>query len=239
MIMCTMQKIHRTLRSLCQDTSAVALVEFAYAAPILLTLIAGGTEIANYATTSMRISSLALQVADNAARIGDGQPDQQKVITEAQINDVLQGALAQAGNLNINGSGMERQANNSLASHAKARIIISSLEPDPNVAHVNKNWIRWQRCLGQDTSYTPQYGLAGADNLVGMGPTGRQVYAPPGTIVMFVEVHYRYAPLFPVVRPGMFGIKNYSDMNTVAAMIVRDDRNVIVDNTAGAPVATC
>ena len=59
-----------------------------------------------------------------------------------------------------------------------------------------------------------------------MGPTGRQVYAPPGSAVIFVEIHYRYEPLFPVLRPGMFGAMNYGDMNTVAAMMVRDDRDM-------------
>ncbi|MEO8724218.1 MAG: TadE/TadG family type IV pilus assembly protein [Sphingobium sp.] len=234
-------RIMRAFFRLGRDTSAVAMVEFAYAAPVLLVLITGGAELANYAITNMRVSALALQVADNAARMGSGDPMQLKVISEAQINDILQGALAQGGTLNINGTGNERQANETYLVKNKARIIISSLEPDPNVAHVNKNWIHWQRCYGQATEYLPQYGAQGLTNLAGMGPAGRQVYAPAGTEVMFVEVHYRYAPLFPVVRAGMFGIMNYKDMNTVAAMIVRDDRSVgaMPDNAQGVAISTC
>ena len=185
----------------------------------------------------MRLSSLALQVADNAARIGEGDPMQAKVITEAQINDILQGALAQAGNLNISGTYSEKQADNTLVVKNKARIVISSLEPDP--VNAGKNYIHWQRCYGLATDYTPRYGEEGDDDMDGMGPPGRQVYAAAGTSVMFVEVHYRYEPLFPVLRSGMFGLMTYRDFDSVAAMVVRDDRNTTLNNTAGAPVSSC
>ncbi|MBB6122472.1 hypothetical protein FHS92_000179 [Sphingobium subterraneum] len=227
----------RTLRRLRRDTSGLALVEFAYVTPIMLLLICAGGELANYSITAMRLSSLALQVADNSARIGTGDPSQVKVITEAQVNDILQGALAQAGNLNINGTYTEKQADNTTQVKNKARIIISSLEPDP--VNAGKNYIHWQRCYGLATDYTPQYGEEGDDNLDGMGPAGRQVTAPTGTSIMFVEVHYRYEPLFPVLRSGMFGLMTYRNFDSVAAMVVRDDRNTTLDNTAGAPVSTC
>jgi Flp pilus assembly pilin Flp len=215
----------RLLARLMHDRSGLALVEFAYATPIMLVMITGGAELANYSITSMRLSALALQVADNASRIGEGDPMVAKKITEAQVNDLLQGALAQGGSLNINGSYSEKQANGSVVTKNKARIVISSLEPDPDPTHVDRNYIHWQRCYGQATDYTPQYGVQGANNLTGMGPTGRQVFAPTGTGVMFVELHYRYEPLFPLIRPEMFGIMGYRDMNTIAAMVVRDDRD--------------
>jgi hypothetical protein len=206
-----------------RDRRGAALVEFAFAAPLLLLLITGGTELANYAITSMRISALALQVADNASRIGEGDAMAAKRVTEAQINDLLRGALAQGGNLNIDGSYSERQNGVSTTTKSKARIIISSLEPDP--AHDGKNYIHWQRCYGQAADYLPQYGMAGDDNLDGMGPEGRQVVATSGSGVIFVEVHYRYEPLFPVLRPGMVGLMGYRDINAIAAMVVRDDRD--------------
>ncbi len=216
----------------------MSLVEFGFSAPLLLLMISGGTELANYSITKMRVSALALQVADNASRMGEGNLLQSKKITEAQINDLLQGALAQGGSLNINGLSSERQANDTRVANPKARIIISSLEPDP--VNVGKNYIHWQRCYGQATSYTPQYGAQGANNLSGMGPTGRQVYAPANNSVIFVEVHYRYEPIFPVVRPEMFGIMTYRDINTVAAMMVRDDRDVSqIYNTEAVTPSTC
>lgn len=233
-------RVVHSLKAVWKDVTGLALVEFAYVTPIVLLLITGGTELANYSITSMRISALALQVADNAARIGEGDPMVQKKISEAQINDLLQGALAQGGNLNVNGTYAEKQSNNSLVTKNKARIIISSLEPDPDPLHPDRDYIHWQRCYGQATEYTPQYGVAGANNLTGMGPTGRQVYAPPGSAVIFVEVHYRYEPLFPVLRAGMFGLMNYKDMDSVAAMIVRDDRDLSqIYNNEAVTASTC
>lgn len=219
-------KVMRVLALLYRDRTGLALVEFAYATPVLLILITGGAELANYSITSMRLSALALQVADNASRIGEGDPMAAKKVSEAQVNDLLQGALAQGGNLNISGNYSEKQASGSSVTKNKARIVISSLEPDPDVSHPDRNYIHWQRCYGQAIDYAPRYGRQGDSNLTGMGPTGRQVYAPPGSAVIFVEIHYRYEPLFPVLRPSMFGAMNYGDMNTVAAMMVRDDRDM-------------
>jgi len=238
MIRLSSHRIMRKLRALAADQSGISLVEFAFSAPLLLFMICGGAELANYAITKMRVSALALQVADNAARMGEGNLLQNKKISEAEINDLLQGALAQGGSLNINGLSSELQADKSRVSRAKARIVISSLEPDP--LHSGKNYIHWQRCYGQATTYTPQYGVAGDDNLDGMGPTGRQIYAPPGTAMIVVEVHYRYEPIFPVVRPETFGIMGYRDMNEIAAMVVRDDRDLsTIYNNEGVTASTC
>jgi hypothetical protein len=228
----------RTLRK-CE--SGVSLVEFGFAAPLLLMMISGGAELANYAITKMRVSALALQVADNAARIGEGDPLAAKRITEAQINDILQGALAQGGSLNVNGFSSEKQANGNRIANPKARIIISSLEPDPDtVRHPNRNWIHWQRCYGQATSYVPKYGDEGDDDLPGMGPTGRQIYAAPNTAMIVVEVYYRYEPIFPIVRPETFGIMGYRDMSAIATMVVRDDRDLSqIYNVEAVSRSTC
>lgn len=225
-------------RKLRRDDRGLALIEFAYVTPILLMLMTCGAELANYAITSMRLSALALQVADNAARIGEGDPMSSKKISEAQVNDLLQGAMAQGGSLRINGTYAQKQANGSTATRNKARIIISSLEPD--LSNAGKSYIHWQRCYGQATAYTPQYGVQGANNLSGMGPAGRQVEAPPNTAMIFVEVYYDYEPLFPLLRPGMFGIMNYRKMSSVAAMMVRDDRDLAqLYNNEAVTASTC
>lgn len=225
------RKLALNMARLRRCESGMALVEMAYSLPVLITLTAGGAELANYATVSMRVSQLALQVADNASRIGAGSPLAAKKITETQINDILQGAVAQAGGMNILGTQSENGT-----THAKARIIISDLEPVANPNTTNRYKIVWQRCKGALTTYTPQYGTAGQTNLVGMGPTGRQVTAPDGTAVMFVEIRYRYEPLFF----GSSAIMTYKDIDTVAAMIVRDDRDLTqIYNTEGATVSSC
>lgn len=235
-----MAPVIKLWKALTEDRSGLAMVEFALSAPLVIIMITGGAELANYTVTAERMSALAIQVADNVSRIGDGDPLAAKKITETQINDLLQGALAQGGNLNINGTYSEKQSNGTVITKNKARIVISSLEPDPNPLHIEKNYIHWQRCYGKGTEYLPSYGRQGDDNLPGMGPTATRVYAPPGTAIMFVEVHYRYEPLFPVFRQGMFGILNYKDMDNVAAMMVRDDRDLSqIYNTEGAAVSSC
>lgn len=215
--------------------SGLALVEMAYSLPILITLTAGGTELANYATVQMRVSQLAVNVADNASRMGAGLPLASKRITETMINDVLSGAEAQASDLNLLGTQSET-VNGSTSTAQKARIIISDLEPVANPNTTNRFKIVWQRCRGGATSYTPHYGTAGQNNLTAMGPAGRQVAPPDGAAMMFVEVHYRYEPLFL----NSLGFVTYNDVDVVSAMLVRDDRDLTqIYNTEGAAVSNC
>jgi Flp pilus assembly pilin Flp len=221
-------------RRLWRDTSGLALVEFAYIAPMMIGFIAAGTELSNYAIQSTQVSQLALQVADNGARIGEGDPLANKKITETQINDLLTGAEIHAGRLDIYGSHQE-----GTVIVPNGRIVVSSLQTVANPNPTNKYNIAWQRCRGLAIDYTPQYGEVGqtsGTNIDGMGPAGRQVTAPAGTPVIFAEVHYRYQPLFF----GGFATKDFTDINAIAAMMVRDSRDLTqIYNTAGVPVATC
>jgi hypothetical protein len=240
-------KYGAALRRIWADKSAMSLVEFALCFPILTTMVMSGTELANYATVTMRVSQLALQVADNASRIGVGDPLAAKEIRESQINDLLTGASIQASGLNLYGNYSEQQKNAAPITRAKARVIISSLEvmnPLPTVNPANKYFIRWQRCAGTMTNLSSngnaatvsQYGTAGqtsGTNMPGMGPTGRQVTVPDSNIVIFVEIRYRYEPLFF----NGYGIVPYQDINAIASMIVRDDRNPVLTNDA--TPATC
>lgn len=221
-------------RKIGSDCSGLALVEFAFIAPMFMAFTAGGTELANYAVQSTQVSQLAVQVADNASRIGEGDPLANKKITEVQINDLLTGADIHAGPLDIYGSHME-----GAVSVPNGRIIISSLEGTANPNTPGTYKIAWQRCRGAAVNHDPQYGEAGqpsGTNMAGMGPAGRQVTAPNGTPVIFVEVHYRYKPLFF----NDFALKEYSDINTIAAMMVRDSRDLSqVFNLEGAPQQLC
>lgn len=199
------------LARLREDTSGLALIEFAFSLPLLLSLILTGAELTNYATTRMRISQVALHLADHASRLGEGSPLVAKQITEANLNDVLTGADLQAGELKI---------------YENGRVILSSLQPvaDPNPTNLYR--IAWQRCRGI-TSYTPQYGRAGDTNLPGMGRAGALVTAPPSGQTMFVEVRYRYRPLIRV------GALQSLDIAAIAAMPVRDRRDTSDDSDLG------
>lgn len=227
-------------RSLWTDCSGLALIEFAYIAPLFMGFVASGTELANYAVKKTQVSQVALQVADNAARIGDGDPLANKQITEAQINDLFTGAGIHAGQLELFG---EHERDGEL--RPNGRIILSSLETMANPNPTNRYRIRWQRCRGEFTKFHPQYGEAGKSSgtmMLGMGPAGRQVTAVAGTPVMFVEVRYRYKPLFL----NGFAFMGYEDIDATAAMMVRGQRELgTVPNAAGifnnegAAIATC
>ena len=134
-----------------RDIRAIAFVEFALSLPLFTMVMMGGIEIANFVTTKMRVSQLALHVADHIARIGTGSQLAAKTISEKQINDVLTGAGLQADRLNL---------------YTRGRVIISSLEPDTvNTTSGNKRYkIAWQRCqcanANQSTSHRTSQCLA-------------------------------------------------------------------------------
>lgn len=205
------------LRALRSDTSGVAMLEFAFSLPILLLMSLTGAELTNYVTTRMRISQIALHLADNAARIGSGSQLAAKTITETDINDLFIGANLQSGELALATNG---------------RVILSDLETDPN--NSGKYWIRRQRCYGAKTSHASTYGTAGQTNLTGMGPSGRQATAPSGGATMFVEVYYEYTPLVKT------SLSPTTTMVETASMMVRDTRDLTqIYNTEGATIASC
>jgi Flp pilus assembly protein TadG len=200
-----------------RDTSGVALLEFALTLPVLLLLSLTGAELTNYITTKMRISQISLHLADNAARIGSGSQLALKTINESDINDLFTGAQLQSGELDLNTNG---------------RIILSSVEVD--AAHAGKYKIAWQRCKGNKTTHNSTYGAAGANNLTGVGPTGRQTVAPTDGAAMFVEVYYEYQPLVKT------SLSPSSSMVEIASMMVRDRRDLTqVYPVTGVTASTC
>lgn len=220
-----MKRLHASLarlRALHHDAGGVALLEFALMLPILLTLSLAGAEITNFIITKMRISQIALHLADNAARIGAGSQLQAKTISEADINDLIAGAQYQSGELDLLANG---------------RVIVSSLEPSANPNTANTYKITWQRCRGAKTTHAPSYGIAGqasGKDMTGMGPTGRQTLAPDGGAAMFVEVYYEYKPLIKT------SLSPDTSMTEVASMLVRDRRDLSqIYNKENATVAAC
>ena len=211
-------KMLETLRSLRIDKSAIALTEFALALPVFLIMTLTGAELTNYITTHMRVSQVALHLADHSARMGSGTLLSAKTVSETHINDVLTGAGLQAGNLNL---------------YQNGRVFISSLEPVANPNPTARFRIRWQRCRGS-LARTSTYGTAGQTNLTGIGPSGRRVTAPDSGATMFVEVVYRYRPILPsTVTPE-------PDIRHIASMIVRDRRDLSqIYNAEGATVSSC
>lgn len=198
------------------------MVEFALCLPFVVTVAMTGAELTNYTTTKMRMSQIALHVADNASRIGTGTVLSNKTISEAQINDLLTGAELESGKLDVN---------------MRGRIILSSLEPMANPNTTDRYKIRWQRCSGGKT-WTSHYGTAGQTNLTGITVNGQLLKAPANGAVMFVELAYDYRPLVSAA----FVPKTL--ITEVAAMTVRDQRDYTggtngIYNTEGVTPATC
>jgi hypothetical protein len=193
---------HRLTRSLRDCTSGLALTEFAFALPILLTLSLFGIETANYAMAHLRISNIAVMTADNAARVRDS-------IDESDIVELFTGAKMSGASLNFAQNG---------------RIILSDLE----LASGTNQWIRWQRCDGAlnytnpETRWRPRTAggtaitngteiyLADRQTANAATPsspsatptfssmgTGITIAAASGTAVMVVEVVYNYQPIIP------------------------------------------
>lgn len=199
----------KTLRAVWSDTRATAMLEFALAAPLLMGIGLYGVEAANRAIVQMRVNQMAVLVADHASRIGENSLLGEVEIYESDINDILLGADIQSG------------------SHfdllGKGRIVLSSLEVVPDTE--DQQYIHWQRCKGR-LDYQPRYGEEGDgqfSGIPGMGPAGEEIYAIPGTAVMFVEIAYTYDPLMvdlfdasePVTAMAAFTVRNNRDLSGI------------------------
>jgi len=218
--------LKRRLAALRSDTSGLALIEFAASLPFILLLSLTGAELTHYATTKMRVSQVALHLADHMSRVGIGSLLTARQVHEADINDALTGAGLQGGNLDI---------------YTNGRVIVSSIEGETYPTNPSGEYrVRWQRCRG-NLSHNPSYGDAGDEDLAGYGPVGRQVVAPENGAVIFVEVAYEYQPLFS--DSAVPRVK----MVEIAAMTVRDTRDLQgpsgsttgIYNTAAVTVSSC
>lgn len=199
-----MKVIPSCTRVLAADRRGVAFLEFAICLPLLLLLTVSIFEYVNYCIVRQQISQLALQVSDNAARIGTFNSVQTQ-IDEQQIGDLFMGANLQSGSLNLERNG---------------RVILTSLEVDS--APPRGQYLHWQRCYGAlvfPSSYGREGEGKGNANVTGMGPPNARIVALQGSPAMFVEIAYQYQPLISArFAPPLL-------IHEVAAMMVRDNRD--------------
>jgi hypothetical protein len=205
---------HR-LTDLRAATSGVAMIEFAYSLPVVLTLALGGLEATNLALAHLRVSQVAMTTADNAARVPT-------LMDESDIAEVFAGADVTGRSLDFTRHG---------------RVVLSSLQDNGQSGTRQGQTVGWQRCYGQ-LSVAPAYARegAGANDATlrsGMGPAGRQITAQPGTAVMFVEVTYDYQPLLAGSVFGPIQIRYETALN------VRERTNLGISNTQSRAVASC
>jgi Flp pilus assembly protein TadG len=196
------------VRKLWKSQSGVVIVEFAYALPIMTVLGFTGVEVAHLAVANMRVSQIAMTVADNISRAKQSVPLGLPELREGDINDALIGA-------NIQGGG-------TLPILTKGRIIISSLQQNA----AGKQTITWQRCKGilnVSSNYGPQgttQPSTGTSGFQGMGTGATLVKAEPNSAIIFAEVTYTYQPL---VASSILGTRT---IRKEAAFYVRDDRRL-------------
>lgn len=208
------------LRRVLANRSGVAMTEFALGAPFLLTAGLWGAEEANFALVNMKISQLAIHLADNGSRVGDTSTLQNRKIYESDIDDLIYGAQLQGGK--------------SIGLYDNGRVFISSVEV--NAAN-GTQYIHWQRCRGAKT-VPSSYGVQGTNlGTGGIGPTGEQVVAQSGDAVIFVEINYTYQPLVSAKF-----IPN-REIKAIASFTVRDNRDLTQiyqrDPTNPDPVQNC
>lgn len=211
-----MARLDGLLRRLRACDTGVAIIEFALAVPLLILLTFGGLELANLVLTHMRISQIAITVADNAGRVRTG-------IDESNIYEVFAGAALIGDTIDFADNG---------------RVVLSSLEPNGQPEGSAGQMINWQRCYGS-LAVAPAYGLQGkgrtdASLAAGMGPVGNRITSASGTAVMFVEVTYHYVPVF------FSGLENVTgDIRYESAFNVRERTNQTITNTQRLAVRSC
>ena len=213
----------RRLRHLRRANSGMAMVEFAFFAPILFLLGMGGTELANLAVTHMRISQAAMHIADNASRIGERDTLSAQRIFESDINDLLTGVNLQAGE--------------AVGLYENGRVILSSLEQNSD----GGQWIHWQRCMGTKpaaSAYGTQGTGASGTDFPGMGPSGEEIQAQANSAVMYVEVVYDYQP---IIGNDFASFLPADEIRSTAAFTVRNSRDLtqIYQTSPPADVASC
>jgi len=196
--------LRRRLGGIARDRSGVAMVEFAFTAPIVLAMGMLGTETAYYVITHMQVSQVAMQVADNVSRVGEQDVLTARKVYESDVNESLVGAEKLGQQFGI---------------FQRGRVIISSLQRNAD----GGQWIAWQRCRGAkifDSSYGEEGDGASGTSFPGMGETGNVITASNGTAVMFVEIAYDYESLTP------FQIFDGQEIRYTAAFNVRDARDL-------------
>ena len=195
-------------RLLLCDQSGAVIVEFAYTVPLFVLLSMSSLELVNLALANMRVSQVAMSVADNLSRAKTTVPLGLPRLREVDVNDTMLGADIQGGAL--------------FDVLENGRIIVSSLQRNSS----GRQWIAWQRCKGR-LNVASLYGAqgatqpsAGSAGFQGMGRPGDIGRAEANSAIIFTEVTYDYEPIIGEWLLGTVRLRKE------AAYYVRDDRDL-------------
>ncbi|KQN70808.1 TadE/TadG family type IV pilus assembly protein [Sphingomonas sp. Leaf62] len=197
--------VARRLHDLHHARRGVALLEFALALPVVLTIGLCAVELCNFGVQQLRLSQATQTLADNISRVGVDTNAATQQLREADVNEVIGGLRRQTEALGVTTNG---------------RVTISSLETKDGA-----QWIHWQRCVGlkRGPGYDSSFGREGdggtsGSTFRGMGDPAKPVQAPDRAAVIFVEINFDYQPLLPTFFLGN------PKLQQTAAFIVRDNR---------------
>ncbi|MEE4350757.1 MAG: TadE family protein [Pacificimonas sp.] len=194
------------LRQLKRETSGLAFMEFALAAPLLMMTTLGGFELIRLALINQQLSSTAVQVADLAARYKDG-------ISEEDVNSLFLGSQLSLDIDDFAANGM---------------IILSAItenedfDTDGNPVP-DGQWIRWQRCDGSG-AFDSRYGDEGDGRYDDSVPTIDGFTAIDPNTVMIAELYYSYNPSNPAGRilQPVASVFQKRDLRYQSAFIARE-----------------
>ena len=201
----------RILGRLASNCSGIAMTEFAMSLPALCALCITGVETASYVTANMRVSQIALSVADNSGRIRDS-------IDETDVDAIMIGA---------------RIAGQSIGFAENGRVILSMVEVNGLTGANAGQQITWQRCFGAK-NVASSFGVEGAGRTNatyanGFGPADNRIRTTAGNGLMFVEVVYDYRAIFPVADEMINGLRGET-MRFTAAFPVREREDNVLKN---------
>lgn len=136
----TLRKIHRRAASLRRDDSGIAAIEFAMIAPLLLLMLFGITDVANYFAVDRKVSQVAQTVSDLTSR--NSLP-----ISETDITNyfTIAGAMVTPYDKNV------------------LKTTIHQVYLDPNSKTAKVVWSRGSAPITRNTVYSVPAGLVGKD----------------------------------------------------------------------------
>ncbi len=197
--------LKRLARCFADEIRGVAHIEFALTLPLICTIAYGVIQWASMAYVQNQVQSLASIMADNAARMRQGDGLGAAKVRESDILEIITAANLQSS---------------SIAARNRRRFVISSLEQNAN----GGQWIHWQRCYG-NALYSSSF-LEGVNEsgtaYPGAEINGVTIAAPPGSAVMLTEVVIDYMP--PISIP-ILGI-DARRFTSIAASPIRGSRNL-------------
>ena len=179
-------------RALKRDESGVSLIEFALIMPIMLMAALTGLEYTNYVLARQKIERVTTSTADLFARY-------QIPPNEAQVNDLFEGVDDISKPFDVSRHG---------------RVIVSGvIGTYDSTSGETENKIAWQRCYGDLTGRTSNFGVQWSGSDFAAGP---EIDLPNGIMLeqsqmaVLVEVFYFYGTtltgvnLGSVTRPHVF-----------------------------------